>query len=264
MALVRKYFIKGLIVSLLLGWVFTFLGVYDTNYQPMFKRYIFWTSTMLVGFLATGLSGPFVWYRLFPGKHRYIHLALIAAIISLPVTLVLAAYDHNYGIDWSLYIWSRQYLYVIFISLILIFGGYFILKAQGLMGGPTEPDHDSSETVNAAEIDSVAATKSEFRFLQRLSPKLHSAELYAVASDDHYLRVYTSAGEELILMRLSDALRELESVAGLQTHRSWWVANSAVAERQKQQGKMKLLLKSGLTVPVSRSFEKQVKDARFH
>ena len=101
------------------------------------------------------------------------------------------------------------------------------------------------------------------KFLKRLPEHYKSAEIYAVSSADHYLRVYTDLGEELILMRLMDALKELEQVPGMKTHRSWWVAFDGVAERQRNQGKQSLRLKSGVIVPVSRSFDKAVKEAHF-
>ena len=42
--------------------------------------------------------------------------------------------------------------------------------------------------------------------------------------EDHYVRVFTDAGESLILLRLSDAMAEVRDVPGLQIHRSHWVA----------------------------------------
>lgn len=254
MELIRTYLLKGLVLSLLLGWVFAFLGVYDTSDQPMLKRYVFWTSTMLVGFLTTGICGPWIWHHVFPTRNRYIHLALISAAISFPVTLVLAAYDHNYGVDWSLYVWSMQYLYVIAISLILIFGCFFVLKAQGLI--------DAAAPDTVSKQDKGKDREAETRFLDRLSAPFQGSTLYAVSAEDHYLRVYTSVGETLILMRLSDALHALESLPGMQTHRSWWVARQAVVDIQRQDGKTKLVLVSGMTVPVSRTFDKQVRTAQ--
>ena len=41
------------------------------------------------------------------------------------------------------------------------------------------------------------------RFLDRLPMKLRGAELYAVEAEDHYLRLHTARGQDLILMRLS-------------------------------------------------------------
>ena len=91
--------------------------------------------------------------------------------------------------------------------------------------------------------------------------KLRAAELYAIQSEDHYLRIHTSAGQEMILMRLADAVRELAGVEGLQTHRSWWVAKQGLADVVKGDGRLTLKLKSGAEAPVSRTFAKTVKDA---
>lgn len=255
MALIRKYFVHGLIVSILLGAIFSFLGAYGTTNLPYFKRFVFWTSTMVVGCFSTGLAFPWVVDRLMPLQHRFVQLFTITIIISVPVTLVLAGYDRNYAMDWSLENWLLQYVYVFVISFILVFGGYFILKAQGLID-PVGQVQTANESEQAA--DDVATA---IKLLQRLPDSYQGAELYAVSSEDHYLRVYTDMGEELILMRLSDALKELEQVPGMQTHRSWWVARNAVVGQERQNGKKILLLKSGAQVPVSRTYEKAVKEA---
>jgi hypothetical protein len=99
------------------------------------------------------------------------------------------------------------------------------------------------------------------RFLQRLPPKLAGAELYAVQAQDHYLRLHTSRGTDLILMRLSDAMAELEGLEGAQTHRSWWVARSAVAEVRRSDGRAVLTLKDGASFPVSRTYARALRAA---
>lgn len=95
----------------------------------------------------------------------------------------------------------------------------------------------------------------------RLPPKLRSAEIYAIVSEDHYVRVHTSAGDELILMRLSDAVKETSPLPGLAPHRSWWVGERGVESVKRKDGKTSLLLKNGITAPVSRSRAKAVKAA---
>lgn len=90
-------------------------------------------------------------------------------------------------------------------------------------------------------------------FRQRLSARRRAARLLAVQAEDHYLRVHTDAGEELITARFSDALQELERLAGYQTHRSWWVAANAIEAVRWRRGRGELRLASGLTVPVSRT-----------
>jgi DNA-binding LytR/AlgR family response regulator len=97
------------------------------------------------------------------------------------------------------------------------------------------------------------------KFLDRLPPRLHGAELWAVEAQDHYLRLHTSLGQELILMRFSDALGELQGVEGAQVHRSWWVARAAIVEARRSDGRAELRLKSGVEAPVSRTFARQLR-----
>ena len=90
-------------------------------------------------------------------------------------------------------------------------------------------------------------------FRQRLSAKRRGAHLFAIEAEDHYLRVHTDAGDELITARFGDALAELSAAPGFQTHRSWWVAAEAIDEVTWLRGRGEAKLKCGLVVPISRS-----------
>ncbi len=96
---------------------------------------------------------------------------------------------------------------------------------------------------------------------ERLKPALRSAEIYALSAEDHYVRVHTSKGDELILMRLTDAVKETSPLAGLSTHRSWWVAENGVVSSQNTNGKISLKLKTDVTAPVSRNKAPAVRQA---
>ena len=56
-------------------------------------------------------------------------------------------------------------------------------------------------------------------------------------------------------------LAELGPERGRQVHRSWWVAEGAVASAERDAGRTILVLRNGLRVPVSKSFRDQVKEA---
>ncbi|WP_421933433.1 LytTR family DNA-binding domain-containing protein [Phenylobacterium sp.] len=99
------------------------------------------------------------------------------------------------------------------------------------------------------------------KFLERLPLKLRGAEVWAVEAQDHYLRLHTSRGQDLILMRLADAVAELEGIEGAQVHRSWWVARDAVADARRGDGRATLTLKDGSEVPVSRTYAKIIREA---
>ena len=90
------------------------------------------------------------------------------------------------------------------------------------------------------------------RFLERLPLKLRGAEVWAVEAEDHYLRLHTSRGQDLILMRLADAVEELTGIEGTQVHRSWWVARDAVRSVARDGRALVLTLHNGIEVPVAR------------
>ena len=59
---------------------------------------------------------------------------------------------------------------------------------------------------------------------------------------------------------LADAVAELDGLEGAQTHRSWWVAQAAVAEARRADGRAVLVLKSGVEAPVSRTYVRALQD----
>lgn len=93
-----------------------------------------------------------------------------------------------------------------------------------------------------------------------LPPLLARAPLIAIRAEDHYLRVHTTEGQQLVLMKFSDALARLAEADGLQTHRSWWVARSAVASIRWRAARGEIMLTNGLSVPVSRTYARSVRN----
>lgn len=97
-------------------------------------------------------------------------------------------------------------------------------------------------------------------FLRRIPPRL-GTELLWLSAEDHYIRVTTALGSDLILCRLSDAIAELDGETGQRVHRSHWVARRALGSVERRDGKTVLLLTSGQTVPVSQSYVPSLKAA---
>ncbi len=108
----------------------------------------------------------------------------------------------------------------------------------------------------AADVPEDAAPD----FFRRMPPAL-GRDLLALEMEDHYLRIHTALGSDLILLRLRDALAELGPSRGRQVHRSWWVAEGAVASAERDQRRPMLVLRNGLRVPVSKTFRDPVKQA---
>ncbi len=106
-----------------------------------------------------------------------------------------------------------------------------------------------------------AAVRTRASLIDRLKPALRSAEIYALSSEDHYVRIMTSKGDDLVLMRLKDAIAETAPLRGIQTHRSWWVAENGTEKSTFTNGKSEIVLKNGHITPVSRSGKSRLKEA---
>ncbi len=221
----------------------TFFGVYDRN-SPVGVRFLMWTITCAVGGYTSTLVIPLVFHREIAGKLLPVQAIVAGALISVPVLASLYLFMGAFGFWMPVHLLPMQYVYVFAISLMLTLIGILVARARTPQVAPGRED-----------VDPVAA------FLSRLPPKYRAAGLWAVSSEDHYLRVHTSLGEELILMRLADAVRELAGAEGVQVHRSWWVAKGGVADAKRDNGKLVLVLKSGTEVPVSRTYLTAAKEA---
>lgn len=226
-----KAALKDIAITAGLAGIFAFLGVYNTDEFPPLFRFGFWAATIATGSLASTIVIPLVW-KILTRYHISIKIIAAAAMISLPVTFVMLALLGELSHASPAY-WAVSALYVFIISLVLT---TFMALAQTRSTKQTE----------------TPPANSAHSLLSRLPRKYREATLYAVSSEDHYLRVHTDLGQELILMRLADALKELSEMPGLQTHRSWWVALDGVTDSRRENNKTILILKSGTEAPVSR------------
>ncbi|MEO1202590.1 MAG: LytTR family DNA-binding domain-containing protein [Pseudomonadota bacterium] len=98
----------------------------------------------------------------------------------------------------------------------------------------------------------VAAPAMQTPFHRRLDPGLRESELQMIKAEDHYLRVTTSKGTELIRCSLSAAVDELAELDGKQVHRSFWVAHDAILGVKRHGNAYRLILRDDATVPLSR------------
>lgn len=113
------------------------------------------------------------------------------------------------------------------------------------------------ETQTVVETVTVVAPplpEAEAAFRRRLSAKRRTARLIAIEAHDHYLRVHTDTGPELLTLRFADALEELAPAHGYRTHRSWWVAADAVEGVDWRRGAGDVRLSGGVVAPVSRTY----------
>ncbi|MEO1034005.1 MAG: LytTR family DNA-binding domain-containing protein [Pseudomonadota bacterium] len=116
---------------------------------------------------------------------------------------------------------------------------------------------DKQSAVPAAEPTIEPPPVPEFL---KLATTSRPEDVLALQADEHYVRIYSRDGAELVHYRFSDAIAEMSPELGLQVHRSWWVAASAVRSAQRGSRRWQLELETDVSVPVSDSFIANVRE----
>lgn len=121
---------------------------------------------------------------------------------------------------------------------------------------------DGGETAPDAATDAPADTPADTAppLLDRLEFDKRGP-LVSLSVADHYVEVVTTRGRALLLMRLSDAMRETGATRGMQVHRSHWVALDRIAACRRMGDRAVLTLTDGREIPVSRTYVKPLRDA---
>jgi len=215
--------------------------------------------------VVLGLSGPFGTFSAADLPHRFVYWAAVvfstyalsrvvirlagrylppwpplpravaeAVVCGVPVTLLVLGINYiafgDSGID-PLLLW---------VSCTLIAGAGIAVVQLGGFGEAAPPKAgEPAERENRPPI------------LDRV-PLPQRGRLVALSVEDHYVEVSTDKGRALVLMRLGDAIRETAPVAGLQIHRSHWVALDAVSRVVRADGRVVVELADGRRLPISR------------
>jgi LytTr DNA-binding domain len=220
-----------------IGTFLAILAPYNTGGLGWPWVWFYWVSLMLLG-SASGNAAVWALDRFAPDMPKLVAYALIAALVSFPVTAAVISIQAVIGPAPPPYTWPVVYGLVFVISAAVTAINYML---EGRDETAVEPK------VGRALTD-------------KLPVRLRSADILALQSEDHYLRVHTGRGDALILMRLSDAIAAVEGLAGAQTHRSWWVARAAIHHARKSGGRAVLTLTNEIEAPVSRSFYPDLRD----
>lgn len=238
---------RGLFVAGAAGVVLALTGAFDSGEESLWIRFVYWVPLMLAGGLWGHVVSLWAQRRIDLSERPWMGVLVLTAGITGPVS-VLVWFVTGLVFDGRIrpfahlpYMIGPVLIVTVALSAISIFVSRTPVQTHAAVAG---------------------APRS--RFLDRLPPRLRGAEIHAVQAEDHYLRIHTSRGSDLILMRLSDALDELEGLEGAQTHRSWWVAREAVRDVSRGDGRAALTLESGLTAPVSRRYARALREAGWY
>jgi DNA-binding LytR/AlgR family response regulator len=234
--------LRVLVVATVVGLFLAFVGAFGLQSEPLLRRLpdvlpFSWIGGLL-GFLCYRLVARATW----TASRPWLATVAAALLMTLPMSVVVWLTYRLFsppGIPWD------QLPQVLTITLVMCL--VFMSMATFMR---------RRERV----IVLTAAQPTPPKFLERLPLKLRGAEVWAVEAEDHYLRLHTSKGQDLVLMRLSDAIAELEGIEGAQVHRSWWVAREAITEAVRGDGRATLTLQDGAEVPVSRTYARLLRE----
>ncbi|ABI66320.1 response regulator receiver protein [Maricaulis maris MCS10] len=82
-------------------------------------------------------------------------------------------------------------------------------------------------------------------------PNLKTRIVWALQADEHYVLVHGPRSAQQVLGRLKDAIAQVGEIAGMQVHRSWWVAREGIERVETGAKQISIILKNGTEVPVS-------------
>ncbi|RGP41422.1 hypothetical protein BPTFM16_01728 [Altererythrobacter insulae] len=245
-----------LTIMTVIGVVLAFIGPFGSFNEPLSYRLVSWVVFAWIGY---GIYSPMSWLvdRLYatldlPRVSLWVVAVMIATV---PMTAIVWAMGFLPGpiraptLDEAL----TSYFYVFIVG-----GGvtafFYMLESRG----QTDARHVSltSEPDSASQLSAARSAK----LADRLPPEL-GTEIIALEMEDHYVRVHTALGNDLVLMRMRDAVIELDGLDGMQVHRSWWVARGAVENVLREGRNVRLKLDTGVEAPVSRANVQVLKEA---
>lgn len=242
-------------IMTLIGILLALIGPLGSFQLPFAYRLVYWLGLAWAGYACYRPIGGLI------TQHGAVldlpdwSLWLIGCLVAtVPMTLVVwlvSALPPPFEAP-SLESWLVTYGYVLAIGAVVTMVFYLVQQKPG--AAPADPAVDvGSAAPQAPAVTAPAIPQSpRARLLRRLPPHLGS-EIVALEMEDHYLRVHTRLGNDLILLRMRDALAELDGLDGAQVHRSWWVARAGIMGVERDGRSVTLALWGGLKAPVARS-----------
>ena len=244
----RRAWVRDIAITAGSSLVFALLGPFGTSAIPLPQRVL---EFFAIGFSSFVLLWPPMRLALRLGDRAGLPELFVLigglSILTLPVTLIGGLVVHLF--DPSLPPMKVVSVYFMILAMILPFGTAYLMIERRLLHRPAP-----------AAAPSEAPTAAPAKLIARLAPRL-GGEVLALQAEDHYVRVHTPLGSELLLMRFGDAIEELGGLAGERVHRSWWVARSAVGAARVDGRRACLTLTNGLQAPVSREATSRLRRA---
>lgn len=221
-------------VTTMIGLFLAVLGPFGNFFNgPLLQRIPYWVGMAWCGTLVYGSSVRLILDQGWPRRRALAALALLVGVTAAPfgvfsfwvASSIWPVLKHAPGL--SPLVWYGEGLIVTAPQVALF---YALHRRRG--------SRARRARLASAPTDLLGASPGE---------------VLCLSMEDHYVRVHTVAGSTLVLATMGQAIQALDGAAGLQTHRSWWVADRAVDRAVTQGRNLRLRLTNGLTAPVART-----------
>ena len=213
-------------------------GPFGTSEQiELLPRLIYW-GLLSGGSYAIGSGVYFVFFRQFLNRSRWQRIALSGLVTGLIVFALVFGLNQALFANW----YVPGALAPLLASIVAI-----SVVITALIDAFSRSDDLQSASQAPAILDRVPLEKR--------------GDLVGLSVADHYVYVRITQGDHMVLIRLSDSIRETGSIAGAQVHRSHWVAFDQVVAVEKQGGRTFLRMTRGPDIPVSRTNLPKLKEA---
>jgi hypothetical protein len=205
-------------------------------------RLAYWTAITVLGVVLYGLGLRWALHKARRlGQPDWFVVPIVVAVLAGPMSVIVAFSVTALWPVVTRYVrpfdWYAQVLVISLpITVLLLWAKRFDTTNAAHMSAPN------------ARSDTAEAQSPCEELQAHLNRKLMCLQM-----EDHYVRIHTEAGSELVLSSFKDAIDALGLHDGLQVHRSWWVSRSAVVRPVWSGRKVELELTNGIRAPVSRT-----------
>jgi DNA-binding LytR/AlgR family response regulator len=231
------------------GILLSLLGPFGSFGAPLWMRFAYWVPTMALG--ATVGAGLSMWSERTPFFRKRPIVRTLVVIAAMTAAMA--------GVAWGM-------AQIVFGAQAVSFTPTFVLYVLvitaivSVISTVIRARRTVRIEVAAAPVPTAAASAPP-SLTARLPDKLKGGTILALQAEDHYVRIHTDKGSDLILMRLADATEQMGATPGARTHRSWWVSKGAVKSIRRDNGRIALILTNDTEVPISRGYVSELREA---
>ena len=247
---------RFLLVFIAFPVVMAIVGPFGTYSEMSFaERLLYWTI------LCVGIGMLMVTVMLFvmkdPSRHgpgmaaRIVLGSMLAAVPGSALVVLMYELMRDVPMDLSIPRLALLWAEVTFVGIVVSF--VEVARARS-MGGITAPEDGvkvPDEPGNAEPATVVPVTLLNDRLPKSFG---RPADIISLSMQDHYVEITCTTGVDLQLMRLGDAIAELDGLDGLRIHRSHWVARAHLVDLRKDGHRCWAELSDGRELPVSQTY----------